>query len=335
MLGADDIFRKENLHSDYVYLKHSNKSPSWNSESGYADGTGKDTYPRRGSGYGANMGLVFLVNQNKGDIDYLCRGPVQGSKVLLHSPSEFPRISHQYFRTAFNQEAVVAVKPQMLTTSETLRSYPPERRQCYFSQERYLHYFKVYTQSNCEFECLTNHTYAKCGCVHIGMPRGPGMKVCNTGKVECMNGARNDFMEQELDAILKQGKHCNCLPSCTSIEYETEISQANYDFKALCKAYRIGDVDGINENFLMSRVKVFFKSSQFIASQRREMYGVIDFLADCGGIFGLFLGVSLLSLVKIVYIVSGRISNSLSGRNKSNESDEFYETVANTSSVLN
>lgn len=44
------------------------------------------------------------------------------------------------------------------------------RRQCFFNNERYLRFFKLYTQANCELECLTNHTLKECSCVKFSMP---------------------------------------------------------------------------------------------------------------------------------------------------------------------
>lgn len=46
---------------------------------------------------------------------------------------------------------------------------------------------------------------------------------------------------------------------------------------------------------------VYFKESEFIAIKRSELYGDTEFLANCGGILGLFLGVSLLSFAEILY----------------------------------
>lgn len=83
---------------------------------------------------------------------------MQGFKVLLHTPGELPRVSKQFFRIPLRQEVVVSVKPNMITTSDGLIDYSPDRRQCYFNDERYLKFFKVYTQSNCELECLANFT---------------------------------------------------------------------------------------------------------------------------------------------------------------------------------
>lgn len=100
----------------------------------------------------------------------MCRGPVQGFKILLHTPGEVPQVSKHYFRVPLLQEVLVSVKPNMITTSEGLMSYEPNRRQCYFNSERQLRFFKVYTQRNCELECLSNFTRIECGCVKFSMP---------------------------------------------------------------------------------------------------------------------------------------------------------------------
>lgn len=51
---------------------------------------------------------------------------------------------------------------------------------------------------------------------------------------------------------------------------------------------------------------VFFKEAQFITSRRSELYGQTDFLANCGGLLGLFMGFSILSLVEILYFLTLR-----------------------------
>lgn len=79
-------------------------------------------------------------------------------------------MSSNYFRVALNQEVVVSVVPDMMTTSPGIVEYDPYRRQCYFPQEKHLAFFQYYTQQNCEVECLTNHTLEKCGCVAYHMP---------------------------------------------------------------------------------------------------------------------------------------------------------------------
>ncbi|XP_075980850.1 pickpocket protein 28-like isoform X2 [Anticarsia gemmatalis] len=326
-LGADEMFRVDNLHKDYPYLEHDNIAESWSLEEGYAQGTPIETYPHRGSGYGVKSGLTFLLKAKKVDLDYLCRGPVQGFKILLHNPAELPRLSQQYFRSPLSQEVVVAVKPKMMTTSEGLRPYEPTRRQCYFPSERYLQYFKVYTQANCEMECLSNFTYTRCGCVHFGMPYGPNMAVCNAGSRECIKKAQMELVtidiksrlqsmgsidsnETDIESLgeaFKVSSKCQCLPACTSIEYEAETSQADYDWAAIFRAYRLNNVSEELRDLSYSRVMVFFKEAQFITSRRSELYGQTDFLANCGGLLGLFMGFSILSVAEIIYFLTLRL----------------------------
>lgn len=66
----------------------------------------------------------------------------------------------------------------------------------------------------------------------------------------------------------------------------------------------------------MARLSIFFKETQFITSKRSELYGQTDFLANCGGLLGLFMGVSLLSIVEIIYYLTIRLCCNLSMRKK-------------------
>lgn len=57
----------------------------------------------------------------------------------------------------------------------------------------------------------------------------------------------------------------------------------------------------------VAKLSIFFKFDQFLTSQRNELYGPTDFLANFGGLLGLFTGFSLLSLVEIIYFLTIRI----------------------------
>lgn len=126
-LKAEEMFRMENIHTDYKYLDHEQASTHWSLEKGYSREADLASYPVRVLSAGARAGLFILLPLYQYDLDFICRGPVQGFKILLHTPGEIPRVSKQYFRVPLNQEVVVAVKPNMITTSEGLRDYPPNR----------------------------------------------------------------------------------------------------------------------------------------------------------------------------------------------------------------
>lgn len=83
---------------------------------------------------------------------------------------DIPRPSKYYFRVPFDKEVLVAVQPELILTSKEVQNFDVEKRNCYLKSERFLHYFKIYTQSNCVLECFTNHTLKNCGCVEFFMP---------------------------------------------------------------------------------------------------------------------------------------------------------------------
>lgn len=146
-----------------------------------------------------------------------------------------PQVSKHYFRVPLLEEVLISVKPNMITTSENLRHYTPWDRQCYFSDERDLRFFKIYTQRNCELECLSNYTLSKCGCVKFSSPRDRNAPICGATNIECYNQAEDVLLEQffkdGLDkSRINDGSGCNCLPACTSIAYDAEISQAKFDW---------------------------------------------------------------------------------------------------------
>lgn len=92
-------------------------------------------------------------------------------QILLHTPGEVAQVARQFFRIPFDQEVLISIRPKIITTSDGLKHYEPHRRQCYFQKERHLRYFNIYSQTNCELECLANFTLSKCGCVKFSMPR--------------------------------------------------------------------------------------------------------------------------------------------------------------------
>ncbi|CRK87601.1 CLUMA_CG001397, isoform A [Clunio marinus] len=320
ILDASELFKEDVLADDFKYQKHNISSDEWTLEDGYSTFS-PTTYPRRVLGSGSRAGLNIVLKLTEPDLDYICRGPVQGFKILLHTPGEIPRVSKQYFRVPLSQEVVVSVKPNMITTSEGLADYAPERRQCFFNDERHLKFFRVYTQSNCELECLANFTLDQCKCVKFSMPRDTETRICTQSEVSCYDSAEDNLMKLEFTQSLTSGSgvnklgqtSCNCLPSCTSIVYDAEISQADFEFEKMFNSYAEDYLDEL-PGAILARLTIFFKEAQFITSKRSELYGLSEFMANCGGLLGLFMGVSILSLMEIVYYITLRLSCNLNNR---------------------
>lgn len=71
-------------------MSHGRKTEGWTLETGYPKTAEKDTFPRRAMSAGSSAGLFLLLRAFEPDLDYICRGPVQGFKV------KFPKKNKNY-----------------------------------------------------------------------------------------------------------------------------------------------------------------------------------------------------------------------------------------------
>lgn len=61
------------------------------------------------------------------DRDNICRAGMQGFKIVLHNPGEMPQMSKKYFRIPLDQQVILSVQPNIITTSDGLGNYEPNR----------------------------------------------------------------------------------------------------------------------------------------------------------------------------------------------------------------
>ncbi|XP_047000469.1 pickpocket protein 28-like [Schistocerca americana] len=304
----EDFFTENAYRNSSARRSRSRAVRRWSVDDGYVTGNdeGSDeagddeaVYPRRTSAAGAMAGLDFILTTDEQDVDASCRWPVQGFKMLLHNPVAFPDMSSQFFRVPVDRDLVVTVRPAVMMTSESLVDYPPERRRCYFTRERSLYFFRYYSEENCRAECLVNYTVRECGCSAYYMPREKEVPICGGSKMPCVKEAQSRFYGDT-----KNLTACQCLPGCVEINYNIETSQS----QILWRKYLDFNPDAMQyfQNFTFGRVVIYYQNSQFIPSFRTELYGFTSFLANCGGLLGLFLGFSVLSLVECLYFLTAR-----------------------------
>lgn len=150
-----------------------NQPPSnWRNDHGYDVPKNGKPYPHRVYGTGLQFSLILILRLNISDIDYLCGGPIQGFKIVFHSPSENQSVMKKYFFLSPGKSSFYRIEPKMVLTTDAARTdYSPDERRCFLQTERKLRFYKYYTQRNCEVECLTNFTLTQCGCVPFYMAR--------------------------------------------------------------------------------------------------------------------------------------------------------------------
>ncbi|KAK9709716.1 Amiloride-sensitive sodium channel [Popillia japonica] len=177
MLDRDEIFTDEVYHHK-DFLRSDRFSTGWSLENGYIESDEDYDYPRRING---KSGLTLLIKSLRYDHDYICQGQFQGFKIFLHNPSEILMFDNEFFRASINQEVMVAIKPDMITTSSGLEDYDPHKRGCYFAKERH--------------------------CVSFYMPHSEETPICGSGSTPCVNKAKSKMISDTSGSF-----SCDCLP---------------------------------------------------------------------------------------------------------------------------
>lgn len=211
---------------------------NWSLEMGYDKVSNRTTYPFRSFNSGYKGGLQARVQIEKENLNYYCHEHGLGFKLILSVPGDTYQISRQSFQIPLSEDVRLAIKPKQIITSKKLRKYEPNERECFFNDERQLYFFKNYTKNNCEAECLANYTKRECGCVGFYMPRDRKTRICGgePSMIKCYQTAESNLFR--LSNSRKNfgksfRKKCNCLPACTTIEYDADVSHVKFDLDIL------------------------------------------------------------------------------------------------------
>lgn len=150
-------------------------------------------------------------------------------KVQFHLPHEMPTPFHKAHYISFDHRRIITLSATAIKSDASLRNYPPDKRNCYFPEERKLRFFNSYTKAHCDFECFSNFTLNKCGCVKFSMPRSNDTSVCDLDNAHCYFYATNEWTEFD-DEEDKKKTPCDCLPTCDDIKYNVHLNDADVVF---------------------------------------------------------------------------------------------------------
>ncbi|XP_031627361.1 pickpocket protein 28-like [Contarinia nasturtii] len=274
------------------------KMSAWSLDNGYEVNSNGSEYPLRMFGSGQNNNLNMILSSDKQDNDFMCDSGQEGYIVMLDMPGESATRTQERIRfIAPQSESIkIRIEPKLTDTSNGLSNYKPAHRQCFYQSERQLRFFKIYTKYNCNMECIANFIQMECGCVKFNMPRDKNTKICGVKLRKCYGNAQFSF--QGRTGRLFRAK-CNCMEACTEIEYDLKIDQEP-----------LFDENGGKGNYTRpqkTKLSIYFEDQTIETLTRVETYTYTDFLAICGGLLGLFLGISFLSIIEIVYYATLRV----------------------------
>ncbi|XP_037815100.1 pickpocket protein 28-like [Lucilia sericata] len=281
---------------DYTSFNGQTIPLDWSPGKGYPKELPNSYYPRASLGEGMSNGLTIVLN---GDIDnYYCsstNGP--GFKVSFHNPIDTPHVKETGLSIALGYQTNFRVTSLKEEAVEGLRtSSKPKERQCYYSDEYPLYYFRYYTRRNCEMECDAFYMLEECNCIPYHMPKlWQNVTECNVRHFNCVVEAEKDFVDPKR---LKCKR--NCLASCNDLSYFPKAFFTPLDnegFQVRSPFFRNMSKESLNNNFAM--LKIFFPQNYYRGNIKTPYMGLTEFLSQTGGIMGLMMGFSIISLVEM------------------------------------
>ncbi|CAG9802085.1 unnamed protein product [Chironomus riparius] len=310
MVGYNSMFQG-NLASEYDIYKRKKIAKTWSKTTDLEfhdddedaedltfsidEGYLKESYDIQPLRAAKLQSLMFALKIKKIDVPNICEYHPLTYFVYLHLPVNIPSHMSHFTVAQLNTYKISQISAAMKTLDESMKDFSPEKRRCYFENERKLQFFKTYSKRKCEFECMRNFTLTQCGCVKLSLLRTDEDKLCDARSLACYKAISKSWP----NSYYKNRKikrdvidfPCYCLPQCTQIKYEI-VNEHTRDIK-------LSDFNSSDE-FIYTKMSIIFIDSEIIETTNYVTYRVQNFISDIGGLAGLFLGFSLLSLFEII-----------------------------------
>lgn len=152
-----------------IVAKNNRNVSGWSLEDGYKKEFIETEYPVRVFDAFEKGALELILTSYEQDHDYLCNGFLKGFGICLTVPGVSPELL-SFSQIDFSEDTQITIKPKLISTSKGVRNYNPWQRDCFFTFEHPLRFFRTYDWGNCFTECLTNFTKKMCGCARFSMP---------------------------------------------------------------------------------------------------------------------------------------------------------------------
>lgn len=137
----------------------------------------------------------------------------------------------------------------------------------------------------------------------------------------------NMMFYTEVEDAQQYFDQCGCLPDCNSIQYEQSVIFSKHE-------PTVEVIDNVTTTVEQGSLRFFFGSDEYTALKRYGSYDAVSFLSTCGGLLGLFLGVSVLSVVEVFYFFFMRMFSNLVKRIRRNTKVEEISINRKEASIV-
>lgn len=247
----------------------------------YTFNSGKVRSPLQSVGAGERHGLRLEVNINQ--YQYLTSEDA-GVKIAVHSQSEPPLPDDFGIGVPTGNKAFIRIKQRNIEDQTHSKKFKHCRSNNDLSTFNFLRgEFNTYSETACLVDCQYTSIADDCACIGARSFYSPDtahysqLPNCTLKSMCCID---NDFLSP---------RNCTCPVACSSVSYDTSVSYSTYPTEYVPDYYSSID-------FLI--VSVYFETLNVETYTTYHAYSFVSLLSDIGGQSGLFLGLSIISVLE-------------------------------------
>ncbi|KAG5683718.1 hypothetical protein PVAND_012983 [Polypedilum vanderplanki] len=275
------------------------------------------------AGVGPDMGLTILLNLSIADYAYTLKN-FAGASAFIFDPYEFCDSSSGSVREVPLERFVetrVTVTCVTKKAVEDVQRYSIEKRECLFPTDMMNEYNGNYVYGDCLTKCKLKSILALCKCIPFNLPTNfPGIDTtlpfCSLSNLQCMNKYKIKWATYKpreyikvLEREMEDSINCvDCYPLCSSTSYIVDSTSAKLNFFYQNKG---SILTGLNESNDLSVLKVYFPESDSVLYKTDVLYAWYDIISEYGGLLGLFLGCSIVTVFEIIFFLTIRFYQNL------------------------
>nr|XP_012232562.1 PREDICTED: sodium channel protein Nach-like [Linepithema humile] len=285
---------------------------------------------------GIHRGLTVVLEPHLDDYLYPIL-PVKGWKVVVFNPHDYPDVTSGGVTEVIvmpRTETYVDVTATTFFSTDVIQSFPIHERSCIFANEMDIMKTDKYTYSDCIVNCKIQDIQTICGCRPFVYPRRTkkdnSWRICTNLDLDCLSKYKPKwwtvFPHDSNEEFLKNqdwALHChNCYPACDDVTYDV-LSSKSYMIPGNYKTDLLWDFNVTNQGIL----HVYFSKYGSIRLKQDVSSYWYELLSDIGGICGVFIGFSLISVVELLYFLALALRDLLRKESTVQESEDHEEEI--------
>ncbi|VEN36159.1 unnamed protein product [Callosobruchus maculatus] len=217
---------------------------------------------------GVSTGLVVVLDPMLQNTQYSSLHAA-GFKVIIHDPTEYPGAQSRSKIISPGHVAYLQIVGTKMVCSEAVKQLPISQRDCIYGDEGPTKAFKIfegdYSDSNCLTECEA---------------------ICNITEIPCLLNVKSDRAKTVKHSL------CNCMPQCEDDFYDILSTTSKLEYnQSMC-------VHTLNDHVV---VNIFFLGQTQTIYLRDTVTSTVYLLSSFGGVYGLFIGCSIITIIEIIY----------------------------------